>query len=113
MNFEDNFKNHSSEYIFSNDKFLVRKRKNIFNKIKLKKFDRKNNESLKNLSLSDLSVFNYHYLHLLHFPFAMFFNSFLVFFVHIFTFLILFTFFNFTGSHRMYHYEDTSFFLFR
>ena len=47
MTFEDNYKYHTSEYIFSNDDFLVKKRKNFFDKIQLKKFDRKNNDSLK------------------------------------------------------------------
>ena len=61
MTFEDNFKLHTSEYIFSNDNFLVKQRENFFDKIKLNKFDKKNNESLKNLSISDLSNFNYHY----------------------------------------------------
>lgn len=61
MTFENNFNHHSSEYIFSNDNFLVKQRESFFNKIQLKKFDRKNNESLKNLSISDLSNFNYLY----------------------------------------------------
>ena len=61
MTFEDNYKYHTSEYIFSNDQFLAQQRKDFFDKIKLNKFDKKNNESLKNLSISDLSNFNYHY----------------------------------------------------
>ena len=61
MTFEDNFKNHSKEYLFSNDAFLLKQRENIFNKINLKNFDKKNNESLKNITISDLSVFNYYY----------------------------------------------------
>ena len=61
MTFEDNFNHHTSKYIFSNDEFLVKQRKSFFDKIQLNKFDRKNNESLKNLSISDLSNFNYHY----------------------------------------------------
>ena len=61
MTFDDNFNYHSKEYIFSNDDFLSNERENIFNKIKLKNFDKKNNESLKNISFSDLSLFDYHY----------------------------------------------------
>ena len=61
MTFEDSFKHHTSEYIFSNDKFLVNQRKSFFDKIQSNKFDRKNNESLKNLSISNLSNFSYHY----------------------------------------------------
>ena len=61
MTFEDNFNYHSKEYIFSNDDFLSNERKKIFNKIKLKDFDKKNNESIKNISFSDLSLFDYHY----------------------------------------------------
>ena len=61
MTFEDNFNHHSKEYIFSNDDFLSNERQNIFKKIKLKKFDNKNNESLKNISFSDLSLFDYYY----------------------------------------------------
>ena len=65
MTLEENFKQHSAEYIFSNDQFLSDHRENIFDKIKLKKFDKKNNESLKNISISDLSIFNYQLLCLL------------------------------------------------
>ena len=61
MTLEDNFKNHSSEYIFSNDNFLAKQRENVFNKINLKNYDKKNNDSLKNLSISDLSIFDYYY----------------------------------------------------
>ncbi len=61
MTFEDNFNFHSKKYIFSNDESLSIERENIFNKIKLKDFDKKNNESLKNISLSDLTSFNYYY----------------------------------------------------
>ena len=61
MTFEENFNYHTSQYIFSNDEFLVKQRESFFNKIQLNKFDKKNNESLKNLSISDLSNFNYHY----------------------------------------------------
>jgi Fe-S cluster assembly protein SufD len=61
MTFEENFKYHTDDYIFSNDNFLVNQRKNFFDKIQLNKYDRKNNESLKNLSISNLSNFNYHY----------------------------------------------------
>ena len=61
MTFEDNFKNHTSDYIFNDDKYLVNQRENLFDKIESNKFDRKNNESLKNISITDLNKFNYHY----------------------------------------------------
>jgi len=61
MTFEDNFKKHSKEYVFSNDEFLSKQREKIFNKIFLNNFDKKNNESLKNITISDLSFFNYYY----------------------------------------------------
>jgi len=63
MTFEDNFKHHAKEYLFANDEFLVKQRENIFNKINFKNFDKKNNESLKNITISDLSVFDYYYHH--------------------------------------------------
>lgn len=62
MTFENNFNHHTSEYIFSEDEYLVKQRRIFFDKISLNKFDKKNNESLKNLSISDLSTFNYHYI---------------------------------------------------
>ncbi len=61
MNLEDNFKKHSKKYLFSNDEFLSKQRENIFNKILLNNFDKKNNESLKNITISDLSLFDYYY----------------------------------------------------
>ncbi len=61
MNFQENFNNHLKQYIFSNDNYLLKERQKIFNKINLNKFDKKNNESLKNISISDLSSFNYFY----------------------------------------------------
>jgi len=61
MTFEDNFKHHSKEYLFANDEFLLKQRENIFNKINFKNFDKKNNESLKNINISDLSEFDYYY----------------------------------------------------
>ena len=61
MNLEDNFKKHSKKYLFSNDEFLSKQRENIFNKILLNNFDKKNNESLKNINFSDLNSFNYYY----------------------------------------------------
>ncbi len=61
MNFQENFNNHSKQYIFSNDNYLSKERQKIFNKINLNKFDKKNNESLKNISISDLNSFNYFY----------------------------------------------------
>ena len=61
MTFENNYKLHSKEYIFTNNKKLKNKRENIFSKLISKNFDQKNNESLKNISFSDLSVFEYNY----------------------------------------------------
>ena len=61
MTFENNYKLHSKEYIFSNNETLKNNRKNIFSKLISKNFDQKNNESLKNISFSDLSVFEYNY----------------------------------------------------
>ena len=61
MTFEDNFIRHSKEYFFSNDELLSNQREDIFKKINSNKFDKKNNESLKNLPLSDLTSFAYYY----------------------------------------------------
>ena len=61
MNFEKNFLNHSKEYIFSNNETLLNERQKIFEKIKKKNYDTRNNESLKHTTISDLSNFNYFY----------------------------------------------------
>ena len=61
MTFLDNFKYHSKQFIFSDDKFLLKEREKTFNKIDLNKFDKKNNESLKNINFLDLTSFNYHF----------------------------------------------------
>ena len=61
MTLQDNFNKHSKEYIFSNDALLSKDRQKTFNKIELKKFDKRNNESLKNINFSDLNSFNYYY----------------------------------------------------
>jgi Fe-S cluster assembly protein SufD len=61
MTLKENFKKHSDYYIFSHDKFLLKEREKTFNKIYLSKFDKKNNESLKNISLSELNSFNYYF----------------------------------------------------
>jgi len=61
MIFENNYKIHSKEYIFSDHAILKNKRENIFSKLIAKDFDKKNNESLKNISFSDLSIFDYYY----------------------------------------------------
>ena len=50
MTFENNFINHSKEYIFLDNDFLLNHRKKAFNKIIQKDYDKKNNESLKNIS---------------------------------------------------------------
>ncbi len=61
MTFENNYKMHSKEYIFSDHAILNNKREKIFSKLIAKNFDKKNNESLKNISFSDLSLFDYYY----------------------------------------------------
>ncbi len=61
MTLEDNFNYHSKKYLFSNDDLLSNERTKIFNKIKSKEFDKKNNESLKNISFSDLTTFDYYH----------------------------------------------------
>jgi Fe-S cluster assembly protein SufD len=61
MTFLDNFKYHSKQFIFSDDKFLLKEREKTFNKIDSNKFDKKNNESLKNINFLDLTSFNYHF----------------------------------------------------
>jgi Fe-S cluster assembly protein SufD len=61
MNLENNFINHSKEYIFLDNEFLLNQRLSIFKKILQKNYDKKNNESLKNITISDLSKFDYFY----------------------------------------------------
>ena len=61
MTLENNFINHSKEYIFLDNDILSNQRKKIFKKIIKKNFDKKNNESLKNINISDLSQFDYFY----------------------------------------------------
>jgi len=61
MTFENNFISHSKEYIFSDNDILLNQRENIFKKIFKKNYDKKNNESLKNITISDLSKFDYFY----------------------------------------------------
>ena len=61
MTFENNFINHSKEYIFSNNETLLNQRQKIFEKISKNNFDKKNNESLKHITISDLSNFDYFY----------------------------------------------------
>ena len=61
MSFENNFINHSKEYIFLDNKTLLNKREKTFNKIFKRQYDKKNNESLKNITISDLTKFNYFY----------------------------------------------------
>ena len=61
MTFESNFINHSKEYIFLDNETLSNQRKNTFNKIIQKDYDKKNNESLKNITISHLSKFDYFY----------------------------------------------------
>ncbi len=61
MTFEDNFFNHSKEYIFLDNKTLLNQREKTFKKIFKQNYDKKNNESLKHISISDLSEFDYFY----------------------------------------------------
>ncbi len=61
MTFENNFINHAKEYIFSDNETLLNQRENSFKKIFKKNYDKKNNESLKNISISDLGEFDYFY----------------------------------------------------
>ncbi len=59
MTLENNYKLHSKEYIFSDNKILNDNREYIYSKFLSKKFDKKNNESLKNIFFSDLTTFDY------------------------------------------------------
>ena len=61
MTLENNFIKHSKEYIFFNNDTLLKQRETKFKKIFKKNFDKKNNESLKNISISDLIKFDYFY----------------------------------------------------
>ena len=61
MTFESNFINHSKEYIFLDNDVLFKQREKTFNKIIQKDYDKKNNESLKNITISDISKFDYFY----------------------------------------------------
>ena len=61
MTLENNFINHSKEYIFSDNKILSNQRESKFKKIFQKNYDKKNNESLKNITITDLSKFDYFY----------------------------------------------------
>ena len=61
MTFENSFFNHSKEYIFLDNETLLNQREKIFKKIFKKNYDKKNNESLKHISISDLSDFDYFY----------------------------------------------------
>ena len=59
MTFENNFINHSKEYIFLNNQTLLNQRQKKFEKISQRNYDKKNNESLKHITISDLSNFDY------------------------------------------------------
>ena len=61
MTFENNFNNHSKEYIFLDNDILSKQRESIFNKIHKNNYDKKNNESLKNINNADLIKFKYLY----------------------------------------------------
>ena len=53
MAFENNFTHHSKEYIFLDNKTLSSQREQVFKKIIQKNYDKKNNESLKNITITD------------------------------------------------------------
>ncbi len=55
MTLETNFINHSKEYIFLDNDILSNQRESTFKKIFQKNYDKKNNESLKDITISDLS----------------------------------------------------------
>ncbi len=61
MTFLENFNEHSKQYIFSDNNFLLNEREKTFNKINSNDFDKRNNESLKNIALTDLNSFNYYF----------------------------------------------------
>ena len=61
MTLENNFINHSKAYIFTDNETLLNQREETFKKILQKNYDKKNNESLKNIMISDLSKFDYFY----------------------------------------------------
>ena len=61
MILQDNFNIHSKEYIFSDDKLLSSERQNIFDKIQSNNFEKRNNESLKNITFAEVENFNYFY----------------------------------------------------
>jgi len=61
MTLENNFINHTKEYIFLDNDTLLNQREKIFKKIFKKNYDKRNNESLKHISISDLSEFDYYY----------------------------------------------------
>ena len=61
MTLENNFIIHSTECIFSDNKILSNRRESVFKKIFQKNYDKKNNESLKNITITDLSKFDYFY----------------------------------------------------
>ncbi len=61
MTFENNFINHSKEYIFLDNETILNQREKVFKKIIQKNYDKKNNESLKNITISELGKFNYFY----------------------------------------------------
>tara|TARA_Y100001970_G_scaffold293094_1_gene437724 strand:+ start:15853 stop:17079 length:1227 start_codon:yes stop_codon:yes gene_type:complete len=61
MALENNFTQHSKEYIFLDNEILSNQREQVFKKIIQKNYDKKNNESLKNIKISDLEKFDYYY----------------------------------------------------
>jgi len=61
MTFENNFINHSKDYIFLDNDVFLSHREKTYKKIIQKDYDKKNNESLKNITISDISNFDYFY----------------------------------------------------
>ena len=61
MNIEENFQSNSKYLLFSDNKNIIEKRKELMEKIISNNFDKKNNESLKNVDISNLLSFDYNH----------------------------------------------------
>ncbi|MBD1148059.1 hypothetical protein IDH28_04420, partial [Pelagibacterales bacterium SAG-MED31] len=61
MSLKENFNEHSKHSNFYGNVSILNERKKIFNKIYSNNFDKRNNESLKNLPISDLTSFKYYF----------------------------------------------------
>ncbi len=62
MNIQDNYLKNKENIFFSQNKDIKNHREKLINIFKNDKFDRKNNESLKNINLKNFIDFNYKYL---------------------------------------------------